>query len=462
MARKMSVGLRKQGSRDALTEWAKARKAWAAQLLVRFGMQTKEWVWSVYNNPHGEGKVDAAHGPVPDWLDLDERHALHETGVAWWDEHHNRCSNSSHEGVDTLYQFKRDKNGKLDSRGDFDEDSPAKLREKYANECRAAFGCAMTRVEAEDAEVVGKRAAPWFYSYRWLLSEGESLDKEAEADAEAHKRRGEVEGRKEWTTGLREEGELYLQDSLEHIAGIGPGKKKTLEELSPPITTVQELLAVDVTAATIPGITHASLKKFQDAARTANGGTGPKDGAFPDHLVKDHREEEHPYKSRYGEEKWREEMWKRSPVCKKYAPIRDMITHMVKESQKMFDGTEHEKDWRMYHDALTTMTCKTTKAWMKNQVDAHGVTYLDRWILPEDGETEDYPMTGARGRPCLTIPVHPPMHGSTDRRHGVRGPSARQFAGAHAMGRLAEQRRRRLTQLARKVVVRVPTRQESA
>ena len=288
----------------------------------------------------------------------------------------------------------------------------------------------MTRVEAEDAEVVGKRAAPWFYSYRWLLSEGESLDKEAEADAEAHKRRGEVEGRKEWTTGLREEGELYLQDSLEHIAGIGPGKKKTLEELSPPITTVQELLAVDVTAATIPGITHASLKKFQDAARTANGGTGPKDGAFPDHLVKDHREEEHPYKSRYGEEKWREEMWKRSPVCKKYAPIRDMITHMVKESQKMFDGTEHEKDWRMYHDALTTMTCKTTKAWMKNQVDAHGVTYLDRWILPEDGETEDYPMTGARGRPCLTIPVHPPMHGSTDRRHGVRGPSSRQFAGA--------------------------------
>ena len=43
----------------------------------------------------------------------------------------------------------------------------------------------------------------------------------------------------------------------------------------------------------------------------------------------------------------------------------DMIEHIVKESAKVFEGTEHKDKWVFYHDALSLMTADATIAWIK-------------------------------------------------------------------------------------------------
>ena len=58
--------------------------------------------------------------------------------------------------------------------------------------------------------------------------------------------------------------------------------------------------------------------------------------------------------------------------------ITDYVEHMMQESKKCFQGTTHEDDWMIYHDALTLMRAKDCKDWMQSK------DYLRRWILPSD------------------------------------------------------------------------------
>jgi len=86
-----------------------------------------------------------------------------------------------------------------------------------------------------------------------------------------------------------------------------------------------------------------------------------------------------------------------------------MVTHMMTATAAAYEGTEHEKDWMIYHDALALMTAGPTRDWMAEQKFGDGSTYLDHWILPEHDLNAG---TTYAGRPPGNSPELMPMaHG---------------------------------------------------
>ena len=61
----------------------------------------------------------------------------------------------------------------------------------------------------------------------------------------------------------------------------------------------------------------------------------------------------------------------------KYCCIKELVTHIVEESEILFKGTDHEGNWFFFYDALTTMTSAETIAWMQEK------DYLKYLILPQ-------------------------------------------------------------------------------
>jgi hypothetical protein len=47
--------------------------------------------------------------------------------------------------------------------------------------------------------------------------------------------------------------------------------------------------------------------------------------------------------------------------------IKDLVKHIVVETERLMKGTQHKDDWMFYHDALTLMTAKETIVWMKRR-----------------------------------------------------------------------------------------------
>lgn len=86
------------------------------------------------------------------------------------------------------------------------------------------------------------------------------------------------------------------------------------------------------------------------------------------------------YEARYGE-RWRD-------VCSKavgssYCNVQDLITYMVRESKKLYEGTPMADTFLIYHDHLKVMREKRCIAWMKEEgywhlfIKIHG-SYNDR------------------------------------------------------------------------------------
>ena len=88
---------------------------------------------------------------------------------------------------------------------------------------------------------------------------------------------------------------------------------------------------------------------------------------------KDHRLADNPYLSRYptpipnpdpdGEEEW-EKMVAKSQGCKNFVSINRLIDHIFIDSAKIFVGTEHDNDYKVYHDALTLFVATDSYAYM--------------------------------------------------------------------------------------------------
>ena len=64
------------------------------------------------------------------------------------------------------------------------------------------------------------------------------------------------------------------------------------------------------------------------------------------------------------------------------------------------EGTLYEDNWMFYHDALTQLKCKRTKAWMETK------GYLKRWVLPVNGLNDG---TVYAGRPVGNSPELMPL-----------------------------------------------------
>ena len=54
-----------------------------------------------------------------------------------------------------------------------------------------------------------------------------------------------------------------------------------------------------------------------------------------------------------------------------------MVDHIFEETRKSFLNTTYEKDWMVYHDALSLMTAKECRSYMQSK------GYEAHWILPE-------------------------------------------------------------------------------
>ena len=121
-------------------------------------------------------------------------------------------------------------------------------------------------------------------------------------------------------------------------------------------------------------ISVAAMKKLIEVATDATPGSEVKEKLW---------EKENPYEARYGEN-WRREIWN-CQLLNHYMPVDFMITHLVKEGNRVFKDTKHKRDWFFYHDALKIMIDRSTVGWMRTQVDENGRSYYDRWLLPQNG-----------------------------------------------------------------------------
>ena len=79
---------------------------------------------------------------------------------------------------------------------------------------------------------------------------------------------------------------------------------------------------------------------------------------------------------------------------------------MIKEAENMMEGSVHEDDFFIVHDALVLMTAKETIQWMKEK------NYYHRWFLPMNGLQDWTPYSG---RPVGNSPEFMPLDNSLNR-----------------------------------------------
>ena len=165
---------------------------------------------------------------------------------------------------------------------------------KYPKENRFSLGCAKVEL-LENNTVVGLRAEMFDYSGKWMLSVGEAREKEQDECARVKALLGPGG---QWVTGLRTQGEVWMDDSIDMLKGVGAVARGNFEAAG--IRTVADMfMAPEDTS--IKGFTRSHLDRLRQQAERAQ------QGAFPADRVIDHRLSDNPYKSRYGGA-WREEI----------------------------------------------------------------------------------------------------------------------------------------------------------
>ena len=76
---------------------------------------------------------------------------------------------------------------------------------------------------------------------------------------------------------------------------------------------------------------------------------------------RDHRQHEYPYLSKFKTEELAAMKMKKCVTLNNYCNIKDLVTHIYKESKRMFKGTNCKDSWYFYHDALSIMTSASTR-----------------------------------------------------------------------------------------------------
>jgi predicted flap endonuclease-1-like 5' DNA nuclease len=213
-----------------------------------------------------------------------------------------------------------------------------------------------------------------------------------------------LKGGAPWVISNREEGQLFLDDKVGEVNGIGDSVTSRLQTVG--ITTIADLKNMteqkvrDIAGKKLGrGMSLQMLKQYQAVASTS-------EISAPPDLVTNYRKEENPYLARFGDQSWEKEIDKsitlRSSLC-----ITEYITHMWKHTALAMQGTIHQDDWLVYHDALALMTARSTVKWMTDTTGPDGKKYIERWILPELGCNDDIPRFG--GRPVGDLPEGMPL-----------------------------------------------------
>lgn len=423
-----SIKRGKQGSNDPSAPWTKARLNWCVHLLVRFGVTDSKQAMAILGIPQFtkvknpvDGREKTEHTKIPDWINPEKMPCklggggydpvtLRLQQVAFWDEMHVQVSVGSAGSNGSMRQvrFPRDENGKYCPTGTLRKRGVRK-KFKYSDEARVCLGVAMVELlENEEKKNVGRRGLVFSYTGKWITT----IPTHAKYRKEQMGIIKKSAGTGGWTESGRNAGELFMEDSVCEVKGIGARKVELLRTRLG-ITTVKELseiddIEIDDHCGQNTGLTCKWVKRKRDICKKAQPGPYPPDIQ--------HHKADNPYLSRYGED------WERhcdsDGIMKKYCCITKLVTHIIEESQKMFDGTTHEKDWMFYHDALIQLTNTDTVEWMKKTKDRHGVPYYSRWIVPILGCNAD---TKYADRPVGNSPELMPMDCSlnADVRHAL-------------------------------------------
>ena len=181
---------------------------------------------------------------------------------------------------------------------------------------------------------------------------------------------------------------IHDEDNISTIKGVGETALKKFNSRG--IFLVRELNQLsDQEAATLQST--ARIGRF-NSIRTAVCAAAPGKNPYPIvNLTKtnyDGSPTDNPYQARYGDT-WREEI-KNSTALGAIVCITDMIRYMMEESARVMAGTKHENDWYFYHDALSLMTAKQTREWMRNN-DIDGKNCMDKWLVPMMGCNQNTP-----------------------------------------------------------------------
>jgi hypothetical protein len=392
-----TVKMRAQGNSDEDSNWAKARHRWVTQLLLRLRLHGDDSNMSEFLD---EFLVD---GEIPKAFDINHLPAISLSQIGFWDEVHKKCWISNvREGTSDFKEFPRDADGKYDPNGTYKpegESGGVTLTPKYAKEVRLCIGVGIKVNDDEEEE--GVRLDAFDYSTKTIVSIKDY--KEATATLIASVKKLTASVGTGWIISGRESNAIYRSDDLKFLVGrknsegkaLGMGKKKLEAFKSMNYNTVGDVgnlhgndVAIDALVAQGGrGFTKPFVMTIIAVCRTDVCDGEP----VPD---VNHLQAENPFESRYGNEPsgiynkpcWEEEIRKKLMSSKHLVCITDLVTHIMRATEKAYHGTIHEEDWMLYHDALIVMTAQDCKDWMKTQpIGNKGLTFYDKWILPLHG-----------------------------------------------------------------------------
>jgi hypothetical protein len=391
------IGNRKQGAFDSDTPWAKARYGWVIQLLTRLRQADMS-----LPDLKAAGLVKDTATQIPAMFDKGKLTPLSLKQIAFWDETHKKCILGDVGGHGLQIRYKRGADGMVDKENGTLADQTHQVKAKYENEVRFCIGVA-------NIDGVGTRLPAFSYTGKKVVTR--KVFDEAWKKAISDVKGGDSSAH--WVKSGRAKGSIYGDDPITKLRGI---KDKRAEKWGMcNIRTIGDLQAARAGVSVTPRVA-AALKQVGIGADkeggylaaisnldalTYAGATAP--------VTVDHRKSTNPFKSRAESEgrggEWEADIRKHGEVGK-LACIEDMVTHMMTATAAAYEGTEHEQDWMIYHDALALMTAGPTRDWMAEQKFGDGSTYLDHWILPEHDLNAG---TTYAGRPPGNSPELMPM-----------------------------------------------------
>ena len=337
--------------------------------------------------------------PLPRCFEPTLLSSIDRSQIVFWDETHIAQEGGMPSRTGVSIRFPRDGNGQLTI--DINEDNPVTYNDepkkqtyKYSQEARFCLGVGI--ISTGEGCIKGIKAKSFSYTGQTLVT----IKNWNKLTSDEYKRINNLRPQSKtcmWISDDRPKDKVYWEeDSLEYLPGLGQTTIDRIKSSSVnEIKTIKQLGAYDVEQ-----LQHIrGIKSLQAKARLAQQGecTYPKI---------DHRKAENPYLSRYGDT-WSQEL-KKSSALSPYRPITDLIHHIMKESSRLMSGTSHANDWYIMHDALSLMTAKETKQWMRTQT-IDGKTYFDRWLIPKNNLNKG---TAYHERPVGNSPEFMPLDNS--------------------------------------------------
>ena len=374
-----------QGSKDVAAPWSRARYNWVTQLLIRFGMM--------------ESVIDPIKGTIKDCFNSAKMDSLNICQIAWWDETHRKCViNGAGREIEFTIKFKRDADGKLDVKnGKYSDEETFELKVKFGQEIRLCLGCSVKAVKTDEGNTkVGVRLKPFDYSGKTILT---IKDWNARTKDEIARVQNLSDKLGLWVIDPRKPGALYRNDVTSILNGCGPIMKAML--LAHGIETVGQLK--EQTSATLQKICNIKQTRLEALHAQAQRCW---DADAPDRV--DYRLTPNPYLAKFGDKQWEERIAKTKNLSA-YCCVTHMIHHIYEETRKCFVGTDYEKTFMFYHDALSLMTAKGTVEWM----DKEGI--LEHWILPVNNLNSEPDLKAYRNRPPGNSPYFMPWDTSLNR-----------------------------------------------